>query len=77
MRVVDVSSRLLRGRAVELARRAVAASGVEEVLRLQLRVEVLEEAVAENTALEAPLVDVVGRLEQQLVPLLELRHPDV
>jgi uncharacterized coiled-coil protein SlyX len=50
-----------------------AGTGLEEVLRLQRRVEDLEEAVAENTLLVDPLAAQVTALEQALVDPLEHR----
>ncbi|MFA6576693.1 MAG: hypothetical protein WCS84_14825 [Nocardioides sp.] len=55
------------GRFDGVARRMAAGTGLEEVLRLQRRVEDLEEAVAENTALAEPLTAQVTALEQALV----------
>ncbi|GEP36312.1 hypothetical protein NSZ01_40800 [Nocardioides szechwanensis] len=56
-----------------VARRMAAGTGLEEVLRLQRRVEDLEEAVAENTLLADPLAAQVTALEQALVGPLEHR----
>lgn len=56
-----------------VARRMAAGTGLEEVLRLQRRVEDLEEAVAENTLLADPLAAQVTALEQALVDPLEHR----
>lgn len=56
-----------------VARRMAAGTGLEEVLRLQRRVEDLEEAVAENTLLAEPLAAQVTALEQALVGPLEHR----
>jgi len=56
-----------------VARRMAAGTGLEEVLRLQRRVEDLEEAVAENSALAGPLAAQVAALEQALVAPLEHR----
>lgn len=56
-----------------VARRMAAGTGLEEVLRLQRRVEDLEEAVAENSLLAGPLAAQVTALEQALVGPLEHR----
>lgn len=56
-----------------VARRMAAGTGLEEVLRLQRRVDDLEEAVAENTLLAEPLTAQVTALEQALVGPLEHR----
>jgi hypothetical protein len=61
-----------RGRA--LARRVAAGVGLEELLRLQRRVDALAEAVGENTALAAPLAERVTALERSLVAPLERRQ---
>ena len=56
-----------------VARRMASGTGLEEVLRLQRRVEDLEEAVAENSKLAGPLTAQVAALEQALVGPLEQR----
>ncbi|MDP2775630.1 MAG: hypothetical protein Q8O61_18905 [Nocardioides sp.] len=60
-----------------VARRMAAGTGLEEVLRLQRRVEDLEEAVAENTLLAEGVADSltaqVTALEQALVGPLQHR----
>ncbi len=61
------------GRLDGVARRMAAGTGLEEVLRLQRRVNDLEEAVAENTLLAEPLTAQVTALEQALVRPLEHR----
>lgn len=61
------------GRLDGVARRVAAGTGLEEVLRLQRRVDDLEEAVAENTLLAGPLAAQVSALEQALVSPLEHR----
>lgn len=61
------------GRLDGVARRMAAGTGLEEVLRLQRRVDDLEEAVAENTLLAEPLAAQVTALEQALVGPLEHR----
>ena len=63
----------LGGRLEGVARRVAAGTGLEEVLRLQRRVESLEVAVAENTTLAEPLTAQVAALEQALVVSLEHR----
>lgn len=42
-------------------------------VRLSLRVRRLEEGVRENALLAEPLAELVDRIEQSLVPLLESR----
>ncbi|GEP38752.1 hypothetical protein NPS01_24150 [Nocardioides psychrotolerans] len=61
------------GRLQGVARRIAAGTGLEEVLRLRRRVESLEVAVAENSALAEPLEAQVAALEQSLVVALEHR----
>lgn len=61
------------GRLEGVARRVATGTGLEEVLRLQRRVESLEVAVAENSALAEPLEAQVAALEQALVMPLEHR----
>ena len=61
------------GRLEGVARRIAAGTGLEEVLRLRRRVESLEVAVAENSALAEPLEAQVTALEQSLVVALEHR----
>lgn len=65
------------GRLDGVVRRVAAGTGLEEVLRLQRRIESLEVAVAENTALAEPLEAQVAALEQALVGSLEHRSRQV
>lgn len=60
-------------RADDLARRIAAGTGIEDVLRLQRRVDALAESVAENAALEGPLTARVTELELALIEPLEHR----
>ena len=57
-----------------VARRVAAGVGLEEVIRLQRRVDALAESVAENTLLEGSLTDLVAGLERSLVGPLEQRQ---
>lgn len=59
---------------IAVARRVAAGVGLEDVIRLQRRVDALAESVAENTLLEAPLTDLVTGLERSLVGPLERRQ---
>ena len=52
-------------------RRVADVSGLIDLRATALAVERLEEAVGENARLAGPLDDVIGRIEQSLVPLLE------
>ena len=61
-------------RSRDLARRIVAGIGLDEVIELRNRVDALEEAVAENAALEEPLEERVADLERRLVAPLEHRR---
>lgn len=63
----------LPGRLDGVARRVAAGTGLAEVRHVQHRVESLEVAVAENTALAEPLAEQVTALEQALVVPLEHR----
>lgn len=55
----------------ELARRSAHVAGLLEVRADRQLVDRLEEAVHENAGLGARLGELVGELEQALVPLLE------
>lgn len=56
------------------ARHAAEVTGILRIRRQRARVEELATAVRENEILGAGLDDLVGQLEQQLVPLLERRQ---
>lgn len=55
------------------ARHAAEVTGLLRVRRQRARVDELETAVRENAVLGAGLHELLGQLEQQLVPLLERR----
>ena len=57
-----------------VARRVAAGVGLDDVIRLGRRVDVLAESVDENTLLEGPLTDLVAGLERSLVGPLEQRQ---
>jgi hypothetical protein len=63
----------IAGRGKDLARRAAAGTGLEEVIHLERRVDALAESVAENRALEDRLTARVADLERLLVGPLEDR----
>ncbi len=73
MSLRDRAADRLGGRLGGAARRIAAGTGLDEVLWLQRRVESLEVAVAENSALAEPLTAQVSALEQALVIPLEHR----
>lgn len=59
---------------IAVARRVAAGVGLEDVIRLQRRVDAVAESVAENALLEGPLTDLVAGLERSLVAPLEQRQ---
>ncbi len=62
-----------RGVPRELARRVAVGTGLDEIVHLGRRVDVLTESVAENTALALALTGRVEELERLLVGPLEAR----
>jgi hypothetical protein len=66
--------RRVAGRGRQLAWRVAAGTGLDEVIHLGRRVDVVAEAVAENAALEIPLAACVSELERRLVAPLEARQ---
>ena len=58
----------------DLARRAAAGVGLDDLIHLKRRVDALAEAVEENAALAEPLAARVTGLEQSLVAPLEHRQ---